>query len=70
MDWAGVLVSEFVEDDEMFMLVAGFTVQMRKRDADLEDEPTPIPHGKGHKRSLPKVEVEKDWVIIPVDSPN
>ena len=54
----------------MSMLAAGFSARMRKWDVDLEDEPTPIPNGKRPKRSFPDVEVEKDWTIIPVDSPN
>ena len=30
----------------MSLLVAVFATRMQKRDADLEDEPTPIPDGK------------------------
>ena len=60
MDWAGVLASESTEEDEMSMLAVGFATQIRKRDADLEDELTPIPNGKRPKRSLENVKVEKD----------
>ena len=41
MDWAGVLASESVEEDEMSMLVAEFAALMRKRGSDLKDKPTP-----------------------------
>ena len=70
MDWAGVLASESVEEEEMSMLVAGFAARMRNRDADLEDEPTPIPNGMCPKRSSPNVEAEKEWEIILMDSPD
>ena len=70
MDWAGILANESVEEEEMSMLAAGFAALMRKWDADLEDEPTLIPDGKRPKRSSPDEEVEKDWAIIPMDSPD
>ena len=64
VDWSGVLDSESVEEDEMFMLTVGFAAQMTKRDADLEDEPTPMPNKKLPKQCLLDVEAEKDWAII------
>ena len=69
MDWAGVLDNESVEEDEMFMLAFGFAAQMRKRDADLEDEPTPILNKKLPKQCSLDVEAEKDWAIIPLNFP-
>ena len=68
MDWVGVLASESVEEGKMSMLAAEFAAQMRKRDVDLEGEPTLTHDGKRPKRSSPNVEAEKDWAIIPVDS--
>ena len=70
MDWAGILANESVEEEEMSMLAIGFAARMQKLDADLEDEPTLIPDRKRPKRSSPDEEVEKDWAIILVDSPD
>ena len=42
MDWTGILANEFVEEEKMFMLVAGFAARMRKRVADSKDESTPF----------------------------
>ena len=50
MDWKGILASESVEEEEMFMLVAGFAARMRKRVVDSEDESTAIYDGKRPKR--------------------
>ena len=46
VDWKGILSSESVEEEEMFMLVAGFAARMRKRDVDSEDESTPYMMGR------------------------
>ena len=43
---------------------------MRKQVMDSEDESTPIFDGKSPRRSSPDEEAQKDWVIIPVDSPD
>ena len=50
VDWKGILANESVEEEEMFMLVAGFAARMRKRVVDSEDESTPIYDGKHPKR--------------------
>ena len=34
MDWAGLISSDLTEEEEMFMLAAGFAVWMRKRIVD------------------------------------
>ena len=60
MDWAGVLASEPAKEEEMFMLATGFAARMQKGDADLENEPTPIPDGKRPKKSSPNKEAKKD----------
>ena len=60
MDWSSVLASESTEEEEMSTLAVGFAAHMRKRDVDLEDEPSPIPDGKRPKWSLLDKEVEKD----------
>ena len=52
------------------MLTAGFAARMRKRVMDSEDESTPIFDRKSPKRSSPDEEAQKDWVIIPADSPD
>ena len=68
MDWTGVIASEPVEDEEMSSLATGFTAQMRKWAAGLEGKTTPKSDGKRSKQSSPNEEVEKDWIIISVDS--
>ena len=70
MDWISILSSESVEEEEMSMLAAEFAARILKRVADLEDEPTPILDGKRPKWSSPNEEVEKDWAIVLVDSPD
>ena len=68
MDWAGVLASESTKEEKMSTLTVGFAVRMRKRDAEFEDEPSPIPDGKRPKLSSPGEEAEK--AIILMDSPD
>ena len=47
----GVLASEFAEEEQMSMIVAGFGTRMRKRTADSEDEPAPTSDWKRPRRS-------------------
>ena len=70
MDWASVLSNESTEEKEMTMLATRFAALMRKRVASLDDEFTPIPDRKCPKWSSPNKEAEKDWAIIPMDSPD
>ena len=70
VDWSGVLSSESAEEDEMSMLATGFAARMQKRIADLEDESAPTFEGKRPRHSSLNEEALKDWVIIPVDSPD
>ena len=70
VDWTSILSSEPVEEEEMSMLTARFAGQVPKRVADSKDESTPISNGKHSGRSLQDEEAQKDWAIIPVDSPD
>ena len=70
VDWTSILASEPVEKKEMSMLAARFAAHVPKRVADSEDESTPISNGKHSGRSSSDEEAQKDWAIIPVDSPN
>ena len=70
MDWMDILASESTEKEEMSMLAARFATRMQKRVADSKDESTLISNGKRPRRSSPDEEAQKDWVIIPVDSPD
>ena len=60
MDLEGILASESVEEEKMSMLAAEFAARMRKRDAELEDDPSPIPDRKRPKLSSLSEEAEKD----------
>ena len=60
VDWVGVLANESVEEEEISMLVVGFSAWIRKWVSDLEDEPTPVLDGKRPKRSSPDEWVERD----------
>ena len=51
MDWTNILASEFVEEEKMSTLAAGFPSQMRKGVEDSEDESTPISNGNHPRRS-------------------
>ena len=68
VDWTRILASEPAEEEEMFMLAAGFIARMQKWVANLEDESTPISDGKRPKWSSLDEEAQKDWTIIPMDS--
>ena len=51
MDWPGIISSEPIEEEKMFMLAVGFVALMRKRSAGSEGESTPTSDRKGLKRS-------------------
>ena len=70
VDWTSILSSEPVEEEEMSMLAARFAAQVPKRVANSKDASTPISNGKHSGRSSPDEEAQKDWAIIPVDSPD
>ena len=70
MDWANIIASEPVEEEEMSRLAVRFFARMSKWVTDSEGESTPISDGKCPKRSSPDGEAQKDWAIILVDSPN
>ena len=54
----------------MSMLAVGFTIQMQKRTAESKDESAPTSDGKRPRRSSLNEEAQKNWVIIPMDSPD
>ena len=60
MDWAGIIASKLVEEEEMSILSAGFVARMHKRATDLKGESTPISDGKRPNRSFPDEETWKD----------
>ena len=70
VDWTGILASEPTEEEEMSMLAARFVALMQKWVADSEDESTTISDGKRLRRSFPNEKPQKDWAIIPMDTPN
>ena len=60
MDWSSVLASKSAEEEETSMLTAGFAARMRKRAANLKDEPAPISDRKRPRRSFPDEDAQKD----------
>ena len=67
MEWAGVISSEPIEEEEMTRHVIGFITLMHKQATGSEVESTPISYRKRSKRSSPDKEAQKDWAIILMD---
>ena len=60
------------KEAEMFGLIAGFAVRMRKRATSAQGKATPSsegPDGKRYKQSGPAEEVQVNLVVISMDSP-